>query len=41
MLAVCLFELLVQVQKLAKMFKENFTKYTGPGVTDYTMHGPK
>jgi len=30
-----------QVQKLAKMFKENFTKYTGPGVTDYTMHGPK
>jgi len=27
--------------KLANMFKENFVQYTGPGVTDYTEHGPK
>jgi len=26
--------------KLAQMFKDNFTKYTGPGVTDYSSHGP-
>lgn len=27
--------------KLAGMFKENFAKYTGPGVTDYSPFGPK
>lgn len=27
--------------KLAGMFKENFVKYTGPGVTDYSAFGPK
>jgi ATP-dependent phosphoenolpyruvate carboxykinase len=27
--------------KLAGMFKDNFVKYTGPGVTDYSEHGPK
>jgi len=27
--------------KLAGMFKNNFAKYTGPGVTDYSEHGPK
>lgn len=27
--------------KLAGMFKDNFVKYTGPGVTDYTAYGPK
>merc|ERR1711865_410845 len=26
--------------KLAGMFKENFGKYTGPGVTDYSSYGP-
>jgi ATP-dependent phosphoenolpyruvate carboxykinase len=26
--------------KLAGMFKENFVKFTGPGVTDYTAFGP-
>ena len=30
-----------QATKLAEMFKENFVKYTGPGVTDYTEFGPK
>jgi ATP-dependent phosphoenolpyruvate carboxykinase len=30
-----------QAVKLAGMFKENFKKYTGPGVTDYTEHGPR
>ena len=30
-----------QASKLAGMFKENFVKYTGPGVTDYTEFGPK
>eukprot|EP00941_MAST-03F_sp_MAST-3F-sp1_P003962 g3962.t1 len=30
-----------QAQKLADMFKDNFKKYTGPGVTDYTDFGPK
>ena len=29
-----------QAAKLAAMFKENFGKYTGPDVTDYTAHGP-
>lgn len=28
-------------KKLAGMFADNFTKYTGPGVTDYSSHGPK
>ena len=27
--------------KLASMFKENYVKYTGDGVTDYTSYGPK
>jgi len=27
--------------KLAGMFKENFVKYTGPGVTDYSSYGPE
>ena len=27
--------------KLATMFKENYVKYTGDGVTDYTSFGPK
>jgi len=26
--------------KLARMFTDNFTRFTGPGVTDYTPHGP-
>jgi len=30
-----------QAAKLAGMFQKNFVKYTGPGVTDYTEHGPK
>jgi ATP-dependent phosphoenolpyruvate carboxykinase len=30
-----------QAEKLAGMFKENFVKYTGPGVNDYTAFGPK
>ena len=30
-----------QAKKLAGMFKDNFVKYTGPGVTDYTEHGPR
>lgn len=28
-------------EKLASMFKDNFVKYQGPGVTDYSSHGPK
>ena len=28
-------------EKLAGMFKDNFVKYTGPGVTDYSSFGPK
>ena len=27
--------------KLATMFKDNYVKYTGDGVTDYTSFGPK
>lgn len=27
--------------KLAEMFKDNFKRFTGPGVTDYTPFGPK
>ena len=27
--------------KLATMFKDNYVKYTGGGVTDYTSFGPK
>ena len=27
--------------KLAGMFKENYTQYVAPGVTDYTQHGPQ
>lgn len=30
-----------QANKLAGMFKENFVKYTGEGLTDYTKYGPK
>ena len=30
-----------QQARLAAMFQKNFTKYTGPGVTDYTAFGPK
>ncbi len=30
-----------QARKLAGMFKDNFKKYTGPGVTDYTAFGPR
>jgi len=30
-----------QAVKLAGMFKDNFKKYTGPGVTDYTEYGPR
>ena len=30
-----------QAHKLAGMFKDNFVKYTGPGVTDYTEFGPR
>jgi phosphoenolpyruvate carboxykinase (ATP) len=30
-----------QANKLAGMFKDNYVQYTGPGVTDYTKHGPK
>ena len=26
--------------KLAQMFKDNFTQYTGPDVTDYSSFGP-
>ena len=29
-----------QARNLATMFKENFTKYTGPNVTNYTQYGP-
>ncbi len=25
---------------LAALFKDNFQKYVGPGVTDYSPHGP-
>jgi len=28
-------------EKLAGMFKENYVKYTAPGMTDYSDHGPK
>eukprot|EP00501_MAST-03F_sp_TOSAG23-6_P001713 GSMAST32.ASY1.ANO1.1787.1 assembled CDS len=31
----------VQAAKLADMFRENFKKYSEPGVTDYTEFGPK
>ena len=31
----------VQAKKLAKMFQENYLQYTGDGVEDYSMHGPK
>jgi len=27
--------------KLAKMFQKNFTKYSGPGVVDYSAYGPQ
>ena len=30
-----------QARMLAGMFRDNFVQYTGPGVTDYTEHGPK
>ena len=30
-----------QAQKLAGMFSDNFVKYTGPGVTDYSEFGPR
>jgi len=30
-----------QAAKLAQMFKDNYEQYTGPGVTDYSAHGPK
>ena len=29
-----------QANKLASMFQENFVKYTGDGLTDYTEYGP-
>jgi len=30
-----------QREKLGKMFQENFKKYTGPGVEDYSAYGPQ
>ena len=30
-----------QAVKLAQMFKDNYKHYTGNGITDYTLYGPK